>query len=69
MSIDASDQLGLLCPDGTWIPWQELGNLQLFGNNRMAVSDSAVSEVHFTLSAASNERHLQLCVMGNNRES
>lgn len=67
MDATGDKDLGLLCPDNSWIPWQQLGSAQLFGNGRHVLTDQTDSEVQFTLSAGSDEKHLQLSSMGANR--
>ncbi len=64
-----AEECGLLCPDRTWIPWNELRNSDVFGKGKHGLSDTAVSEIQFTLSAGAKENKMQLHSLGVNRES
>ena len=67
---DAEEVVGLLCPDTTWIPLQELlQNSEIFGKGSRGLTDAVASDNQFLLSAGTDGKKLQLYALGLNRAS
>ena len=68
MSNSNAGEIGLLCPDRTWIRLQELlQNAEMFGKGSRGLTDAAASENQFMLSAGTDENKLQLYSLGLSR--
>lgn len=65
MCQSKNEDIGLLCPDKSWIPWNELSNT-IFGRGNHGLTGEAVSDMQFTISAGEYENKLLLHSLGVN---